>query len=450
MSAAIQAKELGLTPVVVDEQAAAGGRLLRPTAVRRCKGKGGHRDWVRRKGLRLLERFEKEEIDVIEEATVWALFDQRTVAMSHGGRSELMQCDQLIMAPGAYERVIPFAGWTLPGVYTAGALQGLVEEHDIVPGDRLVLAGSGPFLFGVARRLGEAGGTVVAVLESATLRPRWENLLGLAGGWRFVVQGLRDMAYLLSIGVRLRKGCRVVRAEGKTHLESVSFAESAAGPSATRPSGEQSISVDAIGVGFGFIPSVELAALAGCRLAYDRLRGGWIPVRGPRLETSVPGVFSVGDGAGIRGAAVAMEEGRIAAIWAAVNAGCLSETAAKARAATGMRRLHRFSRFAQAVSELYAVRADLYSRIEDEVIVCRCEDVTAGEIRSALRQALRSMDSIKGRTRAGMGECQGRVCGPVIMEMVGADAGMEVADVGTFRWRPPVKPVSAGDIADLA
>jgi NAD(P)H-nitrite reductase large subunit len=172
-------------------------------------------------------------------------------------------------------------------------------------------------------------------------------------------------------------------------------------------------------------------------------------MRSARLESNIPGVFVIGDGAGVRGAAVAMEEGRIAATWAAANAGRITEEEARKRISPAMRRLKSLQKFAQAISEIYSPPEGLYSRISDEVIVCRCEDVRAGEIRSAMSKGFLTMDSIKGRTRAGMGNCQGRICGPTITELISLKAGLRPIEITPSRCRPPIKPVPIGDIAGL-
>ena len=183
------------------------------------------------------------------------------------------------------------------------------------------------------------------------------------------------------------------------------------GPS---PAPSAAVDVDTVVLGYGLVPSPELADLAGCALAYDVDRGGWVPVSDPErlMATSTPGIFVAGDGAGVGGADVAEEEGRLAGLGAALFVGKLTAAEAQARAAPALQRLRRFNAFRRSLGRILAPRPGLFELATDDTIVCRCEEVSGAEVRVAIEEGARRVAEVRAVTRAGMGLCQGRFCVP--------------------------------------
>jgi len=187
--------------------------------------------------------------------------------------------------------------------------------------------------------------------------------------------------------------------------------------------------------------------LLGCEHRYDALRGGWIPRHGPDMRTTVEGVFVAGEVAGIGGAYAALAEGWLAGLNAASELGrsVRSSAVTSAYRDRSMRR-----RFGDIVNSAFAVKPGVFDVITDDTIVCRCEEVTAGEIRAAASAWSAQVGAIKGVTRCGMGYCQARICGHLLAELTARATGSTVEDVGGMSVRPPLKPVRVGDLADLA
>jgi NAD(P)H-nitrite reductase large subunit len=207
------------------------------------------------------------------------------------------------------------------------------------------------------------------------------------------------------------------------------------------------VAVDLLVAGYGFVPSVELCELAGCRTGYAHRLGGWVPVRDVTMQTTVPGVFAVGDGAGVAGALVAVEEGRVAGITAAEQAGAVTAAEAVRRRRPPLRRLGSLAAVREALDSVSYLRPGLTELATEPTILCRCEEVTRAEVRAAVEEGARDLQAVKLLTRLGMGACQGRNCAPSTAAVLCAATGCTPPDAGRINPRPPVKPVTLGALA---
>jgi bacterioferritin-associated ferredoxin len=194
-------------------------------------------------------------------------------------------------------------------------------------------------------------------------------------------------------------------------------------------------------IGYGLIPSVWLTSMFGCRHIFNPWIGGWAPYFDENMQTDQPGVFVAGDGTGIAGVLVARREGTIAGLFAAVHAGIISGEQAQKDVRAERKKLASLYRFRRGLDQMYRIFPDLYANITDDTIVCRCEGVTAGEIRKAIRQGTMSLNDIKKRSRAGMGYCQGTNCTPVIAAMLVREYGAKPETIEMMTARPPARPI---------
>ena len=338
----------------------------------------------------------------------------------------------LVLATGAYERTLPFAGWDLPGVYTAGAAQALAKGQRVAVGRRVVVAGAGPFLLPVVSSLLRIGAEVAAVVEAAG--PAQLALGWGAKPWRLLkarkkageLAGYaRDLAthripYLTGSAVTAAHGTKSVKTVTITRL-TTDWA-----PTATK----RTIEADAVCVSHGFVPRTELAVAAGCATGND----GAVTID-DRQQTSVPGVYTAGELTGIGGVDLALAEGEIAGTAAA--GGVPNSTAVRERAV--------FREFAQRLAAAHDIRPGWKSWLDDGTLVCRCEDVTAGELRrTAELTGARGLRSLKLTTRAGLGICQGRTCGRTVEDLIG-----NRLERGRSVKRPIATPVRLGELAAM-
>ncbi|MBI4630727.1 MAG: (2Fe-2S)-binding protein, partial [Chloroflexi bacterium] len=203
---------------------------------------------------------------------------------------------------------------------------------------------------------------------------------------------------------------------------------------------EEEIAVDTVCLNFGFVPATELTRLAGCDQHYDENFGSWATVTNQELETTVRGIFAVGEVRGIGGVETSLLEGRIAGNAAAQQLGY----APKHNGSDLQKEWLAQRAQAESLGAMFAVKSGLFAAIDDDVIVCRCEEVTAGAIRAAARAGATKLNSLKTWNRCGMGRCQGRTCGPIIAQIIAAEENVSVESVGMFTARPPIKPVPLG------
>lgn len=446
MSAAIAATEAGLRPLVLDENSRVGGQVYRQPPDNLPSQASPNAS--ARRGALLLRRFRElsERMTVLTDATVWGIFPNRMLAVSHGDSWDMIAADELVLAPGAYEYVPPFPGWTLPGVMTPGAAQVLAKTMHVLPGKRALVAGTGPFLLVVAEQLHRAGMQIAGVVDAVPTRawmravPRMLNHIGL------LAEGLAYLHRLNRARVPIERGTIVIAARGEGAVQEAVLApcDSDWRPDRNRT---RSVAVDTLLVGYGFVPRMQLAQLAGCRFRYADELGGWIPDADEDMQTSVPGLAVAGDGGGVAGALVAEDEGTLAGMAAAHRLGALSGAAFTSARAPIVRRLRRLRRFRAAFDELSRIRRGLNDLADAETIVCRCEEVTRAEAETALRFGGCDIRTLKVMNRLGMGPCQGRMCWPAAARWLADRTGKSPEEIGPLSARPPIQPVCLGDLA---
>jgi len=438
LAAALAAAEAGARVTLLDEYPTAGGQIL----VRSAPSSFPLTPTEAR-GQALLRQLAETPVELRLNTLVWSLScspEGHTLALHGPDGSATLRASAVILAAGARERVVPFPGWTLPGVMTVGGAGRLLKSYGVLPGRRVLLAGSGPLLLPVARELVEAGAQVVAVLEAT--RP-WEWIRHVAAIWgqgERLREGWGYLRVLRRAGVPYRFGRTVVRALGKDEVEAAVVAALDA-HGRPIPGSEETLAVDTICQGFGLLPNAELARLAGCELRFDPARGGWVPRTDSWLQTSVPGLFVAGEVAGIGGAEAAMLEGRMAGLAAACRLGHLMEADIEEEMASLQHHRRRHLRFGVMLNTLFVPKPGMQALTSDETIICRCEEVTAGEIRAAIAAGARELTAVKAWCRAGQGYCQGRTCGPLIAHMIAYETGQTVSEIEGFTARPPLKPL---------
>jgi thioredoxin reductase len=449
IAAAIMAAQAGLEVTLLDENASLGGQVYRrPEKGFRLTGQAGFGPDCK-EAQALLNRFDllKDKIRHLNNAMVWGIFKDRKLAFVRNGVSFTLGFNQLVVATGAYDRPVPFPGWTLPGVFTAGGAQKLVKSDRVLPGRRILLAGTGPLQLVLAHQIIEAGGKIEAILEAGRIGRNWlRGLKGAWGNWPFLTEGIRYLRSIRKAGVPLLRSHMILEARGGEQVEAAVISEVDGNwrPKADRA---RTIEVDAICIGYGLVSSSEMSLLAGCEHFYDPGRGGHIPVRKPNLETSVPGIFAIGDGAGVAGRKVAVEEGAIAGLSAAAALGCMSKSEAQRRIKRHQGQLLKINRLRKFLDDISFPRVGLYELAADDTVICRCEEVTLAQVNAALGKNTLHLKDLKRMTRLGMGSCEGRMCGPAMVELMRHRLDVSPEDVGYLMPRPAIKPVALGALA---
>jgi NADPH-dependent 2,4-dienoyl-CoA reductase/sulfur reductase-like enzyme len=464
LAAALAARRGGASVTLLDAADDVGGqywRHLPPQRPARREAKL-HHGWRRFGDLR--RRLDADPgCDILLNAQVWLVEGRDDgppdvhvlVGEADGaGRRRLTFAPRaLVLATGASERTLPFPGWDLPGVFTAGAAQALAKSERIAVGSNVLVAGAGPFLLPVATSLIRTGARVRGVLEAngwGRLGRAWTaEPAELAGSWR---KGAELAGYVRDLArhrVPYRTATAVTAAHGTEKVEAVTIAR--LDPEWTPIRGtEKQLSVDAVCASHGFVPRTELAVAAGCRLRSD----GAVATDG-NGRTSVNGVFAAGETTGIGGADLALAEGAIAGAAAARHAGSTAaaeHSAGLARAAaaghvTESATNRSLRRFPERLENAHGIRPGWTSWLTPDTIVCRCEEVTLDELtRTAQQTESRGLRSLKLSTRAGLGVCQGRICGRTVEDLLTKATG-GLLDPGRTNGRPIAALVRLGELA---
>jgi len=431
IAAAVEAASHGLSVMLLDENAAPGGRVWQALEAR------GGVDADDTAALTLIRRFRACSLDARWNATVWAIEPDARVFWSEAGSAHTTVPKRVLLATGTIERPVPIVGWTLPGVMTAGAAQIALKTGGLVPSGRTWLAGQGPLLLLYAVQALAAGGQLAGILDlSDGFSPiRALGHLSLAG-LSDIRKGLAWRRSITQSGVPWISAS-ALRAEGDIALRSVAFRHRGAW---------RREAADLLLLHDGVIPSVQLTRAVGCAHAWGEAQRCWHPVTDAWGLTSVPHVLAAGDGAGVGGAAAAELSGRIAALGVAQALGRMDVAARDVAAAPLRARRARHLAARPMLDALFAPRA---VHMDDATLVCRCEEVSAGDVRRAVRDGCGGMNQLKAYTRCGMGPCQGRMCAPVAVEVLAAARGVPISSIEPLRTRFPTKPVSLGELAAL-
>ncbi|MFW5680791.1 MAG: FAD-dependent oxidoreductase, partial [Pseudomonadota bacterium] len=435
--AAAEAATLGLRTVVLDENSSAGGQAWR----------GATAPGPRARSLTLadatanatLAEAERHGAEFRLGASVWDISGDGILAYARDGRSQRLQAAAVLLCPGAKERPVPFPGWTLPGVMGAGALQSVVKTGGIVPAMPWALAGSGPLALLVLAQLVELDAPPVVVLDTTPQNSLQQSLRHLpaavAAQPDLVLSGLRLLWRRRRSGVRVVAGVQRLEALGRDQIEAVI---------AHHRHGSERFEVGLLAVHEGVVPRSALPRLLGVPHRWNDLRRSFEPEVDTFGRVAGRPLWVAGDAAAVEGEVASRLRGRLAAIDIAGALDRIRDgNARKTALLHAHRRQQKLRRF---LDRLYPAPRPT---IADDVVVCRCERVTAGEIRGAVAAGAHGPNRVKAATRCGMGLCQGRMCGLALTELIAEATGRSPADVGSLRIRPPLKPIRLDELAAL-
>ncbi|MFH8735839.1 NAD(P)/FAD-dependent oxidoreductase [Streptomyces sp. NPDC017964] len=423
LAAALASAARGVRVTVIDSAAQAGGQFYRQPAqeLGARRPQALHHQWRTWERLRdgLADHLAAGRVTHLTSHQVWFVERQSKIFIVHAltgpeqREPATVRADAVLLATGGYEKVLPFPGWTLPGVLTAGGAQAMLKSGLVLPGRTVVVAGTGPLLLPVAVGLAAAGARVAALVESADPKAFTSRAPRLAAHPDKLAEAAQYAAALLTHRIPVRAHHTVIAAHGTDRLEAVTVAALDA-DGRVRPGTERRIPCDTLAVGHGLLPHTDLAETLGCRVD----DGGVSVDEGQR--TDVPGVWAAGESTGIGGSTLSLAEGHIAGRSAAARLqGTEPDPASWAAAARTRDRLRRF--FA-AIDSVYAPPAHWTEQITDDTVVCRCEEVPAAAIREALDElGAGDVRTVKLLTRAGMGWCQGKMCGPAVAALAGGE-----------------------------
>jgi len=424
----------GVRPVLVDEADTPGGQVWCRFRDERAvdtlmRGEASHYRRIHASFDTLRDR-----IDYRPGTLAWAVSD-RTLHVAANGRADAQPFERLLLATGAADRTLPIPGWTTPGVFTLGGAQALLKGQGYAIGRLVVFLGASPLLYVAALQYALAGVTVAAVLDTTPFHRKLHALPRLASDATTLRRGVLTMAALRSRGVPIRHGVCLRRVLGDGRVTGISFEADGR---------EQVIACDAVAMGFGLKPETQLAELAGAAFRFDTASRQFLPAADGRCSDSV---YAAGDGCAIGGADAAEASGALAAYAVLADSG--AAVPERERAAL-RRRVARLRRFQRGLADAFRWPAHWIAAMPDDTVLCRCDCVTVGEMRRAVRLELgpREVNRGKAITRVGMGRCEGRFCGLAVAELIAAECRVPLEDVGRLRAQAPVKPLSLAMVGE--
>jgi thioredoxin reductase/bacterioferritin-associated ferredoxin len=453
IQAAVTAAKFGVDVTLIDSSFVPGGQYYKQLPKEFLKDNKNH---LHKKAEFLFTELKRSSVHVFMNSVAWGIFHNPKsglwqVKLQCNNCSSQIEAPIIIIATGAYDRSIAFPGWNLPGVMTAGAAQTMIKNQGILPGKRALLSGSGPLQLAAAANLVDAGAEVIAVLEcgSRLLRKGISHIPAVWGQWGRMHEGLGYAGTLVKAKVPYKLGWSVIKAMGNEKVEEVVIAKVDEIGKPIKGS-IQTHDVDALIVGYGLTPSTEFFRLLNCEMKFSPSEGIYIPDRNEYFETSLPGIFAVGDCAGIGGAELAMVEAKITAKRIAWKLGHVSNDQSFKIESSEIRALKKEQRFAKMLGQVFTIPQGLFKLAEEDTIICRCEQVTLSEVNKAISYGAQSVTDIKTITRSGMGNCQGRTCGSILAQILAAELGKPVETSQFLNIRPPVHPLLIEQIEENA
>lgn len=446
LAAATLAARQGASVVLIDEQNAPGGQIYRAITTTPVHNPAilGADYWH---GESLIEPFKASGAHYQPGTVVWSVNhttseegDTLQLACSHQNKAHLITTRHLIVATGAQERPFPIPGWTLPGVITAGAAQIMLKTSGLVPDERTVLAGCGPLLYLLASQYLAAGVKLQALLDTTPtgqLRQAWPYTLDFLRSpyWRKGLKLLKEV----HANMPIIRGITRLSAKGQERIESVEY---------TANNKTHQLATQQLIVHQGVMPHINLLQAAGVPLQWNTDQHYWQPTVDTWGHTTPDTIGVAGDSAGIMGAQASEYHGQLVALEALRRLSIITQNQRDTWAETPRLQWERATRGRQFFEKLYKP-ADTFRIPDNPTIVCRCEEVTAGQIRESIALGCTGPNQLKSFLRCGMGPCQGRLCNVTVTELFASTLNISPATAGHYRLRFPTKPITLGELASL-
>ncbi|MBS3819091.1 NAD(P)/FAD-dependent oxidoreductase [bacterium] len=442
MAAASFLADYDLNILLLDENIHIGGQLLRRIPEKLAEDSPHPPEKIKKIGYNFVEKVKEKKIDLLNKTVLMGVYENNKVLVERDRKETFtFTYDFLLFATGARERYLPFKGWTLPGVYSTGMLQVLMKSWGVLPAKKMLIAGSGLFLFAAAYEFLKNGGELQGIMEQSPFGNKIKFLPQVFHQFPKFTDGGRYLSKIYSSGVPVKYRRRVLEARGDKQLEEVVVGKVDRKGSLIKGT-EKTYSTKALAVGYGFVPSIEAPQLAGCELEYSQQKGGWTVKVNDRMETSVENILAAGEVTGVGGAHKSLNEGKIAASTILEKWGLQSEAFPPKKVKKLQKKRKHHLSFVRCFNSLYKVKPESILEIPDETIVCRCESIDMKQIKEAVGMGCADPNALKISTRCAMGKCQGRTCAPVIYDILQILCRKTPQEIGLFSVRPPFKPIS--------
>lgn len=439
MASSLAAASCGLEVLLLDEHDTLGGHIYKglegPFASRFMEST------TFAQGQKIIGQFHQSGVCFLPRHTIWHAEPGKIIA-SHNGQSRTIRTSSLIVANGAMERILPFPGWTLPGVMALGGADLAWRADGLIPQSPLALMGNGPLLLLMANHLINNGIIPEAIIDTGLITSRLWSIPQMPGALLdlpYLTKGLTLVLNVLRRKIPIIRATRV-RVEGEHSIRNVIC---------TTGNTEKRLKVVSLLVHDGFIPRTHFSRLMRCRHAWHRTQRYWYPICDPFGKAlGMSGLYFAGDSVKVHGSDAALYKGQLAGISVARDLGAITTQEAVLRSRKYRYQLYQLMIARAYVLNFFRPNPDVY-RLDDDTIICRCEGITAGQVREAVTEGCLDVSEIKTRTRAGMGRCQGRMCGLAIAEIAAAALNSNPKNIGSLNIRSPIRPIAMREFCEF-
>jgi len=441
--------DTNLSLLLLDENIHFGGQLLRKIPEELGEYSSYKTDKIKKIGFSFLEKVENKKIDLMNQTVLLGVYENNEILIEYNReKTYTLKYDILLFATGSRERFLPFKGWTLPGVYSTGMLQVLIKSSGILPAKKMLMAGSGLFLFAAAYEYLNNGGKLMGIMEQSPFWNKIKFFPQIFHQYPKFLEGARYLSKIYFSKTPVKYQRHVIEARGNKTLEEVVVGKIDKNGELIEGT-EKTYQTDTLVIGYGFVPNIEAPQVAGCQLEYSREKGGWIVKVNDLMETNRDNILAAGEITGIGGAQKSLNEGKIAAHTILDKLSLENKKPLVSSLKKLLKERKHHMSFVKCFNSLYRIKPKTILGIPDDTTVCRCENIDMQSLKKAVQMGCYNPNALKIMTRCTMGPCQGRICAPVIYDILQILCQKNPEDMGLFSVRPPLKPVSIKSLGNI-
>ena len=433
VAAAIKLAKLNVTILLIDSNEQVGGQIYKATPVEITK-----KILIKEHNIQL--GFQKEireckNLNYQPNFTVWQISENFRIDAFSNETTKTWYAKKIIVANGTHERMIPFKGWTEPGVIGLAASTIIFKSQQILPGKKIILAGSGPLLLASANYALKLGAEIIGIIDIKS-KIDWIKILpNLFYNKKLMLDGLLWLTKIILKKIPIYSSS-IVKSVNRLNSETLELQISN-----LKSKKNINLQSNILCVGYGLIPQIDFSKLLNAKHIYNQDLGGWIPESTLYYETSIKNFYQVGDASGIMGAIPAYTKGKIAALKILFDLNKVSRENFEKESKVLFNEINKYKIFARGIAKISNPSSNLYELIQPSEVVCRCEDITKKEIEDATILGAKNINQLKSWTRCGMGACQGRTCGETASYIIAKTANTQIEKIGYLTGRAPVRPI---------
>ncbi len=440
LSAALSASNCGVNTILIDDREKLGGQFCKQPII----NDKILLDEQVKLGRNLINKIIDNGVRIFTNTSVFAIFEEKEILALKDKELITFRPKKIIFSNGAFERGYPVKGWTLPGVMTTGAMQSMLKGYNVLAGKKILMCGNGPFILHVAKELKKAGAEIVAISEKSrkpTILDYKILIELLLNSFKLFFKGIKYIFFLKFNRIPVFYGYEITNIEEKDDgltgtIKNIEGKDS------------KCFEVDCICLGYGFNSSNNMLRFLNCKHDYKSDSNSLVTYRHDDFQTTVKDIYAIGDCVQIRGAQVAELEGILSGYNVADSLSYDINSEYFEEKKICERKLQKLKLFQVNLWELYKSNNNNLACLDKDVEICRCECIKYSTLENALGNGFTSISDLKLKTRVGMGPCQGRYCGQIILDILKHNFGVQIKETDFFTPRIPFMPLNIENLIE--